>query len=269
MPLDVLATPLTSMYSTKSIALADRPGNLQNFIADGDRSLQLLVYNEEFLNPATIEVFERKLHPRPLGQGYTCSGATPDAASPTPASRCPTAGGRGVAGRADWSSLPGRGWLKTLCPKSTSHDESGGSPLTPPGGSSRGPRPLALKRTPGSASADREALLGLAPQWEADGAGDASRQSADGGGSVRRLGRRPRWSWGLPARRMIPPADTPLSGPRRVARLPDALLAAPVRLLAASGSPFTRLETRTKESDMCAKPAGDQTRGLRKLIMDP
>ncbi|KAG9438814.1 hypothetical protein H6P81_021219 [Aristolochia fimbriata] len=72
--------------------------------------------------PRTIEVFERKLHPRPLGQGYTCLGATPDAAPP-PRVCCPTAGGAGgSSGRADWSPLPPpwRGWLKTLCPKGTS-----------------------------------------------------------------------------------------------------------------------------------------------------
>ncbi|KAG9438741.1 hypothetical protein H6P81_021336 [Aristolochia fimbriata] len=50
MPLDVLGSRrATPMYSTKSIALADRPGNLQKFHHDGDRSLQLLVFNEEFL----------------------------------------------------------------------------------------------------------------------------------------------------------------------------------------------------------------------------
>ncbi|KAG9438678.1 hypothetical protein H6P81_021367 [Aristolochia fimbriata] len=93
--------------------------------------------------PRTIEVFERKLHPRPLGQGYTCLGATPDAASPPPRPCCPTAGGAGGSpGRADWSSLPPRrGWLKTLCPKGTSHDEWWPALPCPPAGSGRGPRP--------------------------------------------------------------------------------------------------------------------------------
>ncbi|KAG9438826.1 hypothetical protein H6P81_021231 [Aristolochia fimbriata] len=117
--------------------------------------------------PRTIEVFERKLHPRPLGQGYTCLGATPTQPPPHPASPCcPTAGGAGGSpGRSRLVALapPGAGWLKTLCPKGTSHDESGGSGLPPPGaGSSRGPRPR-LKRTPAAGSCLRgpEALLGF------------------------------------------------------------------------------------------------------------
>ncbi|KAG9444579.1 hypothetical protein H6P81_015919 [Aristolochia fimbriata] len=61
----------------------------------------------ELQNPANHLVFERKLHPRPLGQGYTCLGVTPGVFSPLPMPYCPTAGGAAHRrGRADWSSLP-------------------------------------------------------------------------------------------------------------------------------------------------------------------
>ncbi|KAI3484809.1 hypothetical protein L1887_51174 [Cichorium endivia] len=58
------------------IALADRPGKSLKFHRDGDRSLQLLVFNEEFLNPVNHRVFERKLRPKPSGRGHACLGVT-------------------------------------------------------------------------------------------------------------------------------------------------------------------------------------------------
>ncbi|KAI3680744.1 hypothetical protein L6452_35519 [Arctium lappa] len=58
------------------IALADRPGKSLKFHHDGDRSLQLLVLNEEFLNPVNHRVFERKLRPKPFGRGHVCLGVT-------------------------------------------------------------------------------------------------------------------------------------------------------------------------------------------------
>ncbi|KAG9438593.1 hypothetical protein H6P81_021465 [Aristolochia fimbriata] len=100
--------------------------------------------------PPTIEVFERKLHPRPLGQGYTCLAATPDAALPPPCVLLPHRWRCGRSpGRSRLSPLPpARLAEKTLCPKGTSHDESGGSaPL--PLKVARSSRPEApLKRTP-------------------------------------------------------------------------------------------------------------------------
>ncbi|KAG9438742.1 hypothetical protein H6P81_021337 [Aristolochia fimbriata] len=263
-------------------------------------------------NPANHRSLERKLHPRPLGQGYTCLGATPDAASPHPAPCCPTAGGAGGSpGRADWSPLPpGRGWLKTLCPKGTSHDEVVAPPPWPPRGSGRPEAPL--KRTPcrAVASADRRPCSDYAPQkrpsrdgpgaspmeWgaregdspvvpgprrimqalvgevglfgnaaqigrEADGGGDARSESR---GRTARAGPPPTRAatdaghGATQARRMIPPADTPPLADRGGWRYtsPDAFS----RHLRAglgppAGSPFTRLETRTKESDMCAREA--------------
>ncbi|KAG9438833.1 hypothetical protein H6P81_021238 [Aristolochia fimbriata] len=147
-------------------------------------------------------------------------GATPDAAPP-PRARCPpTAGGRaGRRGAADWSPLPpGAGWLKTLCPKGTSHDESGGS--APPGP----PRAQVAVRGPGSrgplpavASADRRPCSDWHPR-EADGAGRCARSERDG-----RAGPPPTRAptdagHGRPKPgRMIPPPDTPPRGPRRVA----------------------------------------------------
>ncbi|KAG9438830.1 hypothetical protein H6P81_021235 [Aristolochia fimbriata] len=264
------------MYSTKSIALADRPGNLQNFIADGDRSLQLLVFNEEFLRkeksnkvsrgePAegslsiplneappsltkvhtmprgrralagcvnarqsprpslrdraptesrrTIEVFERKLHPRPLGQGYTCPGATPDAAPPHPAPLLPHrwGGGRVAGAQQIGRPCPGRRlaentlpqghfarrkwWLRPPAPARAQVAVRGpGSRGTPAGSCLRGP----------------EALLGLAPQVrEADGAGLARARSERGreSRSAADSGADRRWSRGRPKPgRMIPPA---------------------------------------------------------------
>ncbi|KAI3752334.1 hypothetical protein L2E82_24269 [Cichorium intybus] len=58
------------------IALADRPGKSLKFHRDGDRSLHLLVFNEEFLNPVNHRVFERKLRPKPSGRGHACLGVT-------------------------------------------------------------------------------------------------------------------------------------------------------------------------------------------------
>ncbi|KAG9438724.1 hypothetical protein H6P81_021319 [Aristolochia fimbriata] len=61
----------------------------------------------------------------------------------------PTAGGGGSPGRADWSPLPPwRGWLKTLCPKGTSHDESGGSALPGPGAQVKSVRPPGSRGPP-------------------------------------------------------------------------------------------------------------------------
>ncbi|KAI3779506.1 hypothetical protein L2E82_09227 [Cichorium intybus] len=58
------------------IALADRPRKSLKFHRDGDRSLQLLVFNEEFLNPVNHRVFERKLRPKPSGRRHACLGVT-------------------------------------------------------------------------------------------------------------------------------------------------------------------------------------------------
>ncbi|KAI3478740.1 hypothetical protein L1887_59289 [Cichorium endivia] len=77
MPLDVLGR--TARYTdvfNEYIALADRPGKSLKFHRDGDRSLQLLVFNEEFLNPVNHRVFERKLRPKPSGRGHACLGVT-------------------------------------------------------------------------------------------------------------------------------------------------------------------------------------------------
>ncbi|KAI3672089.1 hypothetical protein L2E82_53083 [Cichorium intybus] len=52
------------------------PGKSLKFHRDGDRSLQLLVFNEEFLNPVNHRVFERKLRPKPSGRGHACLGVT-------------------------------------------------------------------------------------------------------------------------------------------------------------------------------------------------
>ncbi|KAG9444710.1 hypothetical protein H6P81_016050 [Aristolochia fimbriata] len=103
--------------------------------------------------PRTIEVFERKLHPRPLGQGYTCWAPRPTQFSPPPGSLLPPHRWRcgGSPGRADWSPCPPwRGWLKKhFAPRHSRHDEWWLLPPPPPlaRGSSRGPRPW-LKRTP-------------------------------------------------------------------------------------------------------------------------
>ncbi|KAI3486545.1 hypothetical protein L1887_49869 [Cichorium endivia] len=77
MPLDVLGRTLryTDVFN-EYIALADRPGKSLKFHRDGDRSLQLLVFNEEFLNPVNHRVFERKLRPKPSGRGHACLGVT-------------------------------------------------------------------------------------------------------------------------------------------------------------------------------------------------
>ncbi|KAG9438361.1 hypothetical protein H6P81_021697 [Aristolochia fimbriata] len=85
---------------------------------------------------------ERKLHPRPSGQVVHLPGATPDA-WPSPPPRFspapPPCGGSGR--RADYRPLPGRGWLKTLCPKAL-HLHGGGSPSRPRVAQSRSEAPL-------------------------------------------------------------------------------------------------------------------------------
>ncbi|KAG9444632.1 hypothetical protein H6P81_015972 [Aristolochia fimbriata] len=137
---------LTRLSATDILALA----------IDEERSVNAIL-GVNCRIPRTIEVFERKLHPRPLGQGYTCSGATPDACSPPPVPCCPTAGRcGGRRGAADWSPLPpGRVVAPPLpgpCAGLKSRSEA-----------------LALKRTPAGSAASRTGGLARdAPQvrWE-------------------------------------------------------------------------------------------------------
>ncbi|KAG9444714.1 hypothetical protein H6P81_016054 [Aristolochia fimbriata] len=69
-------------------------------------------------SPRTIEVFERKLHPRPLGQGYTCRRPRPTCFPPPCPAAPPLACGGRRGGAADWSPLPPRrGWLKNTLPQ--------------------------------------------------------------------------------------------------------------------------------------------------------
>ena len=57
MPLDVLGrTRATLMYSASLYPLSTDTGNLRKFHRDGDRSLQLLVFNEEFLVSASHQL---------------------------------------------------------------------------------------------------------------------------------------------------------------------------------------------------------------------
>ena len=50
MPLDVLGRTRATLMNSTSLAPGPRgPGNLLKFHRDGDRSLQLLLFNEEFL----------------------------------------------------------------------------------------------------------------------------------------------------------------------------------------------------------------------------
>ena len=57
MPLDVLGrTRATLMYSTSISPWPTGPGNLGKFHRDGDRSLQLLVFNEECLVSASHQL---------------------------------------------------------------------------------------------------------------------------------------------------------------------------------------------------------------------
>ncbi|KAI3671063.1 hypothetical protein L2E82_53600 [Cichorium intybus] len=82
------------------IALADRPGKSLKFHRDGDRSLQLLVFNEEFLNPVNHRVFERKLRPKPSGPRARLPGRH---ASRRP-NHAPLIGTHGIGG-GDWSPV--------------------------------------------------------------------------------------------------------------------------------------------------------------------
>ncbi|KAG9438835.1 hypothetical protein H6P81_021240 [Aristolochia fimbriata] len=266
--------------------------------------------------PRTIEVFERKLHPRPLGQGYTCRAPRPTQFSPpTPRSPAapPLAGGR-VAGAQQIGRPcpPGAGWLKTLCPKGTSHDEwwwpapgpkrglksrsealaqedpagqlpprdrrpcsdwhpsSQKPPLRDGPGASPmewGPERVTAPLCPDPAATARRCrrsrvVWECSPNRAGSGWGRAARSVRAGRREPvrRRLGRRPTLVTGDQARRMIPPKDTPPLADRGGWRYdsPDAPSRAPARRLAPGqlAPHSTRLETRTKESDMCAKPAG-------------
>ncbi|KAG9444581.1 hypothetical protein H6P81_015921 [Aristolochia fimbriata] len=125
----------------------------------------------ELQNPANYRVFELKLHPRPLGQGYTCLGDTPDVFSLHLVPSCPTAGGAALRrGPEDWSSLPPAARLaeKHFAPSALWHDVWWLRP----------PRPCVARsfvRGPGSKEEPcqqsppcPEALLGLRPQvrWQ-------------------------------------------------------------------------------------------------------
>ncbi len=57
MPLDVLGrTRATLMHSSSGFSLAERPGQSLNVHRAGDRLLQLLVFNEEFLVNASHQL---------------------------------------------------------------------------------------------------------------------------------------------------------------------------------------------------------------------
>jgi hypothetical protein len=56
MPLDVLGRTRATMMQSTSPALADRPGYSRNLHRDGDRSLQLLIFNEECLVSASHQL---------------------------------------------------------------------------------------------------------------------------------------------------------------------------------------------------------------------
>ncbi|KAG9438812.1 hypothetical protein H6P81_021217 [Aristolochia fimbriata] len=104
----------------------------------------------ELQNPANHRVFERKLHPRPLGQGYTCLGVTPDVFSPHPAPAAPPRAVRRVVGgeQIGRPCPPWRGWLKNTLPQGHFGTTSGGSALPGPAWLGVVSEALALKRTP-------------------------------------------------------------------------------------------------------------------------
>ena len=56
MPLDVLGCTRVTLTKAASIALAERPGKSFKLCRAGDRSLQLLVLNEEFLVNASHQL---------------------------------------------------------------------------------------------------------------------------------------------------------------------------------------------------------------------
>ncbi|KAG9438807.1 hypothetical protein H6P81_021212 [Aristolochia fimbriata] len=120
-------------------------------------------------NPANHRVFERKLHPRPLGQGGTPAWASRPACSPHPVPCCPPRAVR-------WSSSSGGEQVVVLAPLARLAEkhfaprapgrDSGGSALPGPAWLEVVSRPwLALKGPlPGSCLRDPEALLGCDPR---------------------------------------------------------------------------------------------------------